>query len=90
MSMTKIFNRFRKWLAQAIVAKAMLPNTRTHWAYPETQVTEDGSWAVRFYSYDPKPDPLIYMIDGKEGNREMASKVAYRTMRNHIDDYKRN
>lgn len=53
MSIAKMLNRFRRWLAKALDAKPTLPTRASHSAYPETQIADDGSWVVRFYAYEP-------------------------------------
>lgn len=51
--MRRLINRIRRSLAKAVDAKPSLPTRKTHSAYPETQIFDDGSWMVRFYSYEP-------------------------------------
>lgn len=60
--MQKLINRLRRALAKKLDAKPTLPTRKTHSAYPETQVADDGSWVVRFYSYDP----VGWLYQGKE------------------------
>jgi len=53
MTFDKLKNRIRKRIAAAINARPTLPTRATHSAYPETQISDDGTWIVRFYSYEP-------------------------------------
>ncbi len=89
MLIAKMINRVRRYLAKSMDARPTLPTRHSHCAYPETQIAEDGSWAVRFYSYDPQDVPLIEMLTGKSRNRAAAAKDAYRALRGRVDHYRR-
>lgn len=53
MMIAKLLHRARKLLARTITPSPQLGTRLTHSAYAETQIGEDGSWVVRFYSYEP-------------------------------------
>lgn len=53
MTISKLLNRVRRWLAKVLNAKPTLPTRASHRAYPETQIADDGSWVLRFYAYEP-------------------------------------
>lgn len=52
MMFRKFLNRVRRRLAAMMNARPTLPTRGSHSAYPESQVSDDGSWVVRFYAYE--------------------------------------
>lgn len=69
--MQRLINRLRRALAKSIDAKPTLPTRKTHSAYPESQIDDDGKWIVRFYSYEP----VAWMYQGT-AHRELPATVS--------------
>lgn len=59
--LAKFLNRLRKKVASGIAPKRAWSYV-THTAYPEIVSQDDGSWILRFYSYDP----VCWIFQGKE------------------------
>lgn len=74
--LAKLLNRARRRLAKVLDARPTLPTRHSHRAYPEAQIADDGTWTVRFYSYEP----LAWMYQG-ETYAESPADVPEPTLR---------